>query len=111
MLQDVIARLRDILIRKGRSVGGESKFALLNVGQAKAAAAEYIPVAIILDEEGDDPSHSMVTGYEAYNDQVAEALAKVILATFAAQTASKFPLRWWIINSTFSGEGRLGKGL
>jgi hypothetical protein len=84
MPQDAIARLRDILIGKGRRVGGESKFALLNVGQAKAAAAEYISVAIVLDEEDDDPSHSLVKGYEAYNDQVAEALAKVIIGTFSA---------------------------
>jgi len=83
--QDAIAPLRDILIRKGRTVGGQSKFALLNVGAAKDAAATYTPVAIVLDEEPNDPSHSLVKGYEAYNDQVAEELAKVIIATFPAQ--------------------------
>ena len=66
--QDAIAPLRDILISKGRTVGGQSKFALLNVGAAKDAAAKYIPVAIVLDEEPNDPSHSLVKGYEAYND-------------------------------------------
>lgn len=83
--QDAIAPLRDILIRKGRTVGGQSKFALLNVGAAQDTAAKYIPVAIVLDEEPNDPSHSLVKGYEAYNDQVAEELAKVIIDTFPAQ--------------------------
>ena len=83
--QDAIAPLRDILIRKGRTVGGQSKFALLNVGAAKDAAATYTPVAIVLDEEPNDPSHSLVKGYEVYNDEVAEELAKVIIATFPAQ--------------------------
>ena len=83
--QDAITPLRDILIRKGRTVGGQSKFALLNVGAAKDAAAKYIPVAIVLDEEPNDPSHSLVKGYEAYNDQVAEELAKVIIDTFPVQ--------------------------
>jgi hypothetical protein len=84
--QDAIAPLRDILISKGRTVGGQSKFALLNVGAAKDAAVKYIPVAIVLAEEPNDPSHSLVKGYEAYNDQVAEELAKVIIATFPAQS-------------------------
>ncbi len=84
--QDAIAPLRDILIRKGRTVGGQSKFVLLNVGAAKDAAAKYIPVAIVLDAEPNDLSHSLVKGYEAYNDQVAEELAKVIIATFPAQS-------------------------
>lgn len=83
--QDAIAPLRDILIKKGRTVGGQSKFALLNVGAAKDAAAQYTTVAIVLDEEENDPSHSLITGYEAYNDQVAEELAKVIISTYSAQ--------------------------
>ena len=76
MPQDAIRSASGHPHREGSRVGGESKFALLNVGQAKAAAAKYIPVAIILDEEAEDPSHSLVTGYEAYNDQVAEELPK-----------------------------------
>ena len=83
--QDAIAPLRDILTRKGRTIGGESRFALLNVGAAKDAAARYTPVSIVLDEEKDDPSHSLVKGYEAYNDQVAEELAKVIMTTYPAK--------------------------
>jgi hypothetical protein len=83
--QEAIAPLRDILTRKGRTVGGESKFALLNVGAAKHAAAKYIPIAIVLDEEAGDPSHALVMGYEAYNVQVAEELQKVIIATYPAR--------------------------
>jgi hypothetical protein len=84
--QEAIAPLRDTLVKKGRAVGGESKFALLNVGTAKAAAATYTPVAIILDAEPNDPSHSLVKGYEADNDQVAEELAKVVIDTYPAKS-------------------------
>jgi len=74
--QEAIAPLRDTLVKKGRTVSPQSRFALLNVGTAKTAAARYTPVAIVLDAEPDDPSHSLVKGYEAYNDQVAEELAQ-----------------------------------
>lgn len=77
--------LRKCLLDKGRVVGGESRFALLNVGAARAAAARYVPVEIVRDGEPDDPSHSLVKGYAAYNDQVAEELAKVVSDTFPAK--------------------------
>lgn len=80
--QDAIAPLRHILTGKNRKVGGESKFALLNVGEAKDAAAQYTTIDIVLNKEKNDPSHSLVKGYEAYNDQVAEELAKVIIDTY-----------------------------
>lgn len=83
--QDAIAPLRNILINKGRTVRRSSKFALLNVGAAKDAAARYTSVAIVLDEEENDPSHSLVKGYEAYNKQVAEELAKVIIDAYPAK--------------------------
>lgn len=83
--QKAVGPLRNILIKKGRTIGGESKFVLLNVGAAKAAAAKFTPVAIITDEEIDDPSHAMVTGYQPYNDQVAEELQKVIITSFPAK--------------------------
>ena len=73
------------LEKKGRKIGGKSKFALLNVGTAKAAAAKYIAIAIVLDAEDDDPSHSLIKGYEAYNDQVAEELAKVVIDAYPAK--------------------------
>jgi hypothetical protein len=84
--QEAIAPIRNALVKKGRSVGGESKFALLNVGTAKTAAAIYTSVAIVQDPEPDDPSHSLVKGYEAYNDQVAEELAKVVIDTYPARS-------------------------
>ena len=83
--QDAIEPLRKVPEGKGRTIGGESKFALLNVAEAKAAAAEYTPVAIVRKEEKKDPSHALVKGYEAWNEQVAEALAKVVLHVFPAK--------------------------
>jgi len=82
---EVIAPLREMLIAKGRTVGGESKFALLNVGTAKAAAATYTPVSIVTAEEERDPSHTLVKGYEDYNVEVAEELGKVIIAAYPAK--------------------------
>ena len=83
--QDAIAPLRQTLIDKGRTIGGQSRFALLNVGDAKAAAKEYVPISIVMDALEDDPSHALVTGYDAYNDQVAEELAKVVIDSFPAK--------------------------
>lgn len=80
--QEAIAALVEIFRKKERSVGGESRFALLNVGEAMNAAAKYTTVAIAFDEQRNDPSHALVTGYEKYNDQVAEELAKVIINKF-----------------------------
>lgn len=83
--QGAVPPLRDIFVRKGRKVGTTSRFALLNVGEAKTAAMKYAAVAIVLDEQPDDPSHSLVKGYdEALNDQVAEQLAGVIIAAYPA---------------------------
>jgi hypothetical protein len=84
-LQEAVPLLRDIFVKKGRKVGPTSKFALLNVGAAKTAAMKYAIVAIELDAQDDDPSHSLVKAYdEALNDQVAEQLATVILAAYPA---------------------------
>jgi hypothetical protein len=83
--QEAVAPLVETLEKKGRAIGGQSKFALLNVGEAKSAAAMYSAVTIILNAEVDDPSHSLIKGYEVYNDQVAEELAKVIIGLHQAK--------------------------
>jgi hypothetical protein len=81
--KDAIPPLCDIFAKKNRKVGARSRFALLNVGEAKKAAAKYATVSIVLDEKDDDPSHSLVKDYdEAFNDHVAEELQKVILAAY-----------------------------
>jgi hypothetical protein len=83
--KEAVAPLREILEKKGRKVGGNSKFALLNVGAAKGAAALHVVVAIATDDDPQDPSHTQITGYAAFNDQVAEEFAKVIITTFPAK--------------------------
>lgn len=82
--RDVIAPLRMILSKK-RTIGGQSKFALLNVGAVKAAAARYAAVAVVRDEEPEDLSHALVIGYDDYNDQVSEEIRKVVIDTFPAK--------------------------
>lgn len=83
--KEAVPLLRDTFVRKGRKVGTSSKFALLNVGTAKTAAMKYATIAIVLDGQDDDPSHSLAKDYdEALNDQVAEQLASVIMDTYPA---------------------------
>ena len=83
--QEAIGPLCEILKGKGRTIGGESKFALVNVGAAKTAALKFTSLMIVTDPEPKDPSHALVMGYGLYNDQVAEEIAKVVLATFPAK--------------------------
>jgi hypothetical protein len=79
-----IAPLRTILQKNGRTIGKTSRFALLNVGVAIEVAAEYTQIQVVADGDDQDPSHAIVTGYEAYNDEVSEALAKVVIAAIPA---------------------------
>jgi hypothetical protein len=83
--KEAIAPLREIFDKKFK-IGATAKFALLNVGAAKTAAARYTAVSIVLDEQDDDPSHSLIKDYdEAFNNQVAEELQKVIIDSFSAK--------------------------
>jgi hypothetical protein len=83
--KEAVPLLRDVFVSKGRKVGSTSKFALLNVGAAKTAAMKYATIAIVLDAQDNDLSHSLVKDYdEALNDQVAEQLAKVITDAYPA---------------------------
>src|SRR5262249_27015916 len=84
--KEAIAPLSEIFDKKKFKIGATAKFALLNVGVAKTAAARYTTVSIVLDEQENDPSHSLVKDYnEAFNDQVAEQLQKVIIDSFPAK--------------------------
>lgn len=86
--QEAVQPLAEVFTKKSFKLGSTSKFALLNVGAAKESASRYANVAVVLDEMPDDPSHSLITNYEeALNDQVAEQLQKVIIASFPAKRA------------------------
>jgi hypothetical protein len=87
--REAVQPLRDVFLKKDFRVGPTSRFALLNVGGAKHAAAKYAAVSIILDEQPDDQSHALVKDYdEALNEQVAEELAKAIIATYPTKPLS-----------------------
>ncbi len=83
--QEAVAPVRSILEGKGRTVSALSKFALLKVDSAKAAAKQYVDIAVVNDAEPGDASHALVKSYEAHNDQVAEELAKIVIATYSAK--------------------------
>lgn len=82
--QEAVAPLVAVLEKK-RKIGGESRFALLNVQAAKDAAAQYTPIQIVMDREDLDPSHALVKGYASHNDQVAEELQKIIITSYQAK--------------------------
>ena len=82
--QDAVAPLVALLEKK-RKIGGESRFALLNVQATKDAAAQYTPIQIVMDREDLDPSHALVKGYASHNDQVAEELQKIIITSYQAK--------------------------
>ena len=84
--QEAVTPLRDVLTKKGLKIGGQSKFALLNVDTTKVAAAKHAKIVIVADEEPNDNSHALVKGYEAFNEQVAEELAKVVIATYPSNS-------------------------
>jgi hypothetical protein len=50
------------------------------------AASKFVTIRIVQDGDESDSSHALVTGYEAFNDQVAEALAKIVIASFPAHS-------------------------
>ena len=81
---DAVQPLRETLVAGGRKVGKTSKFALLNVNETVKAAAKHVHVRVVLDANVIDPSHSLVKGYEAFNEQVAEEIAKVVIAAIPA---------------------------
>jgi hypothetical protein len=62
--KEAIAPLREIFEKKKFKIGATSKFALLNVGAAKTAAARYTSVSIVLDAQENDPSHSLIRDYD-----------------------------------------------
>jgi hypothetical protein len=100
---EAVALLREILIKKGRTVSGTSRFALLNVGAVKDAAAMYAVFALLnvgavkdaaamyavvsvaTDDDPQDPSHTQITGQTAFNDEVAEGIATSVITTFPSK--------------------------
>ena len=87
--EEAIAPLRQIFDVKTFKIGTTAKFALLNVASAKNATAKYANVSIVLDEQENDLSHSLIRDYdEAFNDQIAEELQKVIIDSFPAKQSS-----------------------
>ena len=73
--KEAVQPLRELLQRKGRTIGGESKFALLNFGVAKAAAAKFTKVEIVMDEEPEDPSHRVWQALRGAASALSRALA------------------------------------
>jgi hypothetical protein len=81
--EEAVEPLREVFRKKGRTIAPTSQFALLNMGDAKEKAFKYAAVSIAHDPQPDDESHALISGYqEALNEQVAEQLAKSVIASF-----------------------------
>jgi hypothetical protein len=86
--EEAVQPLRQVFEKKNFKTGATSRFALLNVGQAQTSAAQYAVVSIARNPEPDDESHSLIGDYDAaLNEQVAEQLKKVIIATYPTKRA------------------------
>jgi hypothetical protein len=92
--QEALGPLRRVLEtkRNSRRVGGESRFALLNVGDVKRSAAKYCDVVVVSEEEEGDPSHAEIQGYDQYNDLVSEQFLKVVLAAYPPPPRGTSPI-------------------
>lgn len=87
---EAVVPLCKVMRANGRTVGSTSTFAMLNNGSVKTAASRYAQITVVHDRippsdgRPGDLSHSLVTGYETRNDQVAEAIHKVIICMYPA---------------------------
>lgn len=87
--RDAVAPLKEVFTKKNFSLGATSKFALLNVGEAKEKTSKYAAISVAYDPQPNDESHALVSSYqEALNDQVAEQLQKAIIASFPTKSAN-----------------------
>ncbi len=75
-----IGRVRETFEQKGFTVRPNGRFAVINVGAAKAIATECFqgPLSIEHVPLADDPSHSGIVGYTANDLAVAAALAVLV---------------------------------
>jgi len=83
--REAVTPLVKVLEGKGRKIGGQSRFAVLNVKRAIEAASQYTSIKIALHSEDLDQSHTLIKGYEQFNAQVAEAIHGVIIHHYAAK--------------------------
>lgn len=82
--EEAVRLICEVFRQKGRSIGGSSKFAFLNVHEAIEAGSKHTSIYVEHDPQQDDESHALIKGYENYNDLVAEELAKAIKHLFPA---------------------------
>ena len=81
-LNTQMQEIRTTLMRKGRKIGAQSKFAVLNVGELK----EYVGkksvdgsvLSVLHEPEENDPSHSGIYGVSVDDFLIAEIIAEFV---------------------------------
>ncbi len=78
---EAVARLRALFLARGFALRANGRFAVLNVGAAKAVVREELGLSLRFDHDPlpDDPSHASITGFPA--DDLAVAVELTALAS------------------------------
>ena len=73
---DAVGRVRALFIVRGFGLRANGRFAVLNVGAAKAVVREEVGLSLRIEHDPlpDDPSHAAIAGFEADNLAVAVEL-------------------------------------
>jgi hypothetical protein len=82
--RDAVTHVRAAHLAKGRRVGGQSKYGLLNVGKTKAGLLGHCALSFFNPQDPNDPSHSFIDGTAVDDDIAAELIGRTIIDVFPA---------------------------
>ncbi|MDE2919233.1 MAG: hypothetical protein OXR64_05240 [Chloroflexota bacterium] len=76
----VVDRVRALFVARGFGLRANGRFAVLNVGAAKAAVREELGLSLRIEHDPlfDDPSHAAISGFPADNLAVAVELTTLV---------------------------------
>jgi hypothetical protein len=77
---DALARVRELFLARGFGLRAIGRFAVLNVGAAKAAVREELGLSLRVEHDPlpDDPSHAGISGFPADDLAAAVELAALV---------------------------------
>lgn len=77
---EAVARLRALFLARGFALRANGRFAVLNVGAAKAVVREELGLSLRIDHDPlpDDPSHAAITAFPADDLTVAVELTALV---------------------------------
>jgi hypothetical protein len=73
----------------GLKLAARGLFAVLNVGEVIDYIQNVKILSVIHEPTDKDPSHSIIKGYDVYDQMVANMIAEKVIKTYAARPSSK----------------------